>query len=160
MSYPVAHGSETPELEWASLAREVMPRIEWWAEGGKAGDPPLAYFFTSPYFDGLPASWKWGGMDPGDEKRGGEVEPPLVAMARFSGYGLTLAMATAGFLFLGWWVDGKLGTAPWLTLLGALVGATGGFYHILQHLIFFPREEARRKSAASGEAAQDEKGPK
>lgn len=81
----------------------------------------------------------------GNVAKGGE--PPLVTMARYSGHGLTLALATAGFLFLGWWMDGKLGTAPWLTILGALVGAGGGFYHILQHLIFFPRAEEERRKA-------------
>jgi len=99
-------------------------------------------------------------MESGNGEGGEKDEPPLVTLARFSGHGLTLAMATAAFLFLGWWVDGKLGTTPWLTLLGALVGAAGGFYHILQHLVFFPMEEARRKAAGKKEAAQDEKGLK
>jgi len=96
-------------------------------------------------------------MDRGS-KEGGDGEAPLVTMARFSGHGLTFAMATAGFLFLGWWVDGKLGTTPWLTILGALVGAAGGFYHILQHLVFFPREEARRRDAVASRPEVEEKG--
>jgi F0F1-type ATP synthase assembly protein I len=95
-------------------------------------------------------------MNPSDENEEGKGEPPLVAMARFSGYGLTLAMATAAFLFLGWWADGKLGTTPWLTLFGALVGAAGGFYHILQHLVFFPMEEERRKRSGEADPGREE----
>jgi hypothetical protein len=99
-------------------------------------------------------------MATSNEEGGGKGEPPLVTMARFSGHGLTLAMATIAFLFLGWWVDGKLGTTPWLTIVGALVGMAGGFYHILQHLVFFPREEARRKAAAEEKSGTDAEGLK
>lgn len=90
-------------------------------------------------------------MDRGEEKEG-RSEPALVTMARLSGHGLTLALATMAFLFLGKWADGKLGTTPWLTILGAMVGAAGGFYHMLQHLVFFPQEEERRKRAEAGRA--------
>lgn len=89
------------------------------------------------------------GVDPSKGREEETDEPPMVTLARFSGFGMTLALATAVFLFLGRWADGKLGTAPWLTLLGAMVGAAGGFYHILQHLVFFPQEEERRKLAES-----------
>lgn len=88
-------------------------------------------------------------MREGDEEAP-DPESPLVSLARYSGHGLTLALATVLFLLLGWWADGRLGTAPLLTLAGALVGAAAGFYSMLQHLIFFPRaEEARRKAEAT-----------
>jgi F0F1-type ATP synthase assembly protein I len=39
-----------------------------------------------------------------------------------------LVAAVAAFTLLGWWLDGKLGhTTPWLLLVGAGVGMTGGF---------------------------------
>lgn len=39
-----------------------------------------------------------------------------------------LVAATGVFTALGWWADKKLGhTVPWLLLLGAAVGMTGGF---------------------------------
>jgi hypothetical protein len=100
-------------------------------------------------------------MDPGGEKKEAKEEPALVTMARFSGHGLTLAMSTAAFLFLGKWADSKLGTAPWLTLLGAMVGAAGGFYHMLQHLVFLPQEEERKKRAGSdGVGTREKDAPK
>jgi len=40
----------------------------------------------------------------------------------------SLVGAVAVFLGLGYWLDKKLGNeVPWLTMLGALVGMTGGF---------------------------------
>lgn len=42
--------------------------------------------------------------------------------------GLDLAVAELVFLLLGWKLDSWLGTAPWLLLVGALVGMTVGFY--------------------------------
>ena len=88
--------------------------------------------------------------------KGGE-EPVAVTLARFSGLGLTLAMATTAFLFLGRWADGRLGTDPWFTLLGAMVGAAGGFYHILQHLIFIPQREEELRKAEERRAQSEAK---
>lgn len=39
-----------------------------------------------------------------------------------------LVAAVGVFLGLGYWLDKKLGNeVPWLTMLGALIGMTGGF---------------------------------
>jgi F0F1-type ATP synthase assembly protein I len=88
-----------------------------------------------------------------------EEESSLVTMARLSGHGLTLALATGLFLLLGWWADGRLGTTPLLTIVGALIGAAAGFYSMLQHLILIPREaEARREkdgTRVGGDAPTD-----
>jgi len=88
------------------------------------------------------------------ETEGEEQESSLVAMARYSGHGLTLALSMVLFLMLGWWADGKLGTSPVLTLIGAFVGAAAGFYSMLQHLILAPRARER----AEAEAGQAEGG--
>lgn len=32
---------------------------------------------------------------------------------------------------LGWWVDDKLGSAPWLLILGVIVGFVVGIVHLL-----------------------------
>jgi F0F1-type ATP synthase assembly protein I len=40
----------------------------------------------------------------------------------------SLVGAVAVFTFLGYWLDRKLGNeVPWLTMLGAFIGMTGGF---------------------------------
>src|SRR5204863_3826793 len=62
-------------------------------------------------------------------------DPVMVSMARYSGYGLQLAGSVGLFMAGGWWVDGKLGTTPLLTILGALGGGTAGFYSLYSHLV-------------------------
>jgi F0F1-type ATP synthase assembly protein I len=36
--------------------------------------------------------------------------------------------------WLGWWLDGQLGTSPWLLLVGIFLGAAGGFYSLVSRL--------------------------
>ncbi|MCM2267193.1 MAG: AtpZ/AtpI family protein [Elusimicrobiales bacterium] len=48
--------------------------------------------------------------------------------------GLELAGAVLLGLWLGYWLDGRLGTRPWLTLAGALLGLVGGFYRVAKEL--------------------------
>ncbi len=59
----------------------------------------------------------------------------MVSMARYSGYGLQLAASVGLFMAAGWWVDGKLGTTPLLTIVGALGGGAAGFYSLYVHLV-------------------------
>lgn len=59
--------------------------------------------------------------------------------ADYLGHGLTMAASTLLFLWLGTKADGWLGTDPWLTLLGAFVGAGAGFYYMIHHLVVVPR---------------------
>ncbi|MFP3948532.1 MAG: AtpZ/AtpI family protein [Longimicrobiales bacterium] len=54
----------------------------------------------------------------------------IAASARFAGHGLTFALATLVFLLVGNWADGRLGTEPLLTVVGGLVGAAAGFWHL------------------------------
>jgi F0F1-type ATP synthase assembly protein I len=66
--------------------------------------------------------------------------PPVADAAPFLGHGLAWALSTALFLFLGWLLDGWLGTMPLFTILGAFVGAGAGFYSLYHHLVVRPRE--------------------
>ena len=34
-------------------------------------------------------------------------------------------------IWVGYWLDGRLGTSPWLTLAGALAGMALGFYNVI-----------------------------
>lgn len=45
---------------------------------------------------------------------------------RYAGLGIELAAAVGLLSLLGWWIDGRLGTAPWALVVGALVGLIGG----------------------------------
>lgn len=50
----------------------------------------------------------------------------------YMGMGFQLAAAMVAFGALGWWLDGQLGTAPWLMVVGLLMGATGGMVNIIR----------------------------
>ena len=65
-------------------------------------------------------------------------EPVMVSLARYSGLGLQLAASVGLFMAGGRWLDGKLDTGPWLTLVGAFVGAAAGFYSLYSHLVRKP----------------------
>lgn len=65
--------------------------------------------------------------------------------ARYLGVGLTAGLSTLLFLFIGSRADGWLGTTPWLTLIGAFVGAAAGFYHMYYHLVIAPRGREQQK---------------
>lgn len=81
-------------------------------------------------------------MDQENEGR----RPRLAAEAgRYLGHGLTWALSTVLFLFLGRVVDRWLGTTPLFTILGAFVGAGAGFYNLYYHIVVEPRERERRR---------------
>lgn len=46
--------------------------------------------------------------------------------------GLQLALSVAVFFFIGYWVDGLLGTWPWCTITGAFIGAVGGLIKFIR----------------------------
>lgn len=77
-----------------------------------------------------------GGRDP---------RPPMAQAGEVLGVGLQFAGAILLFLFVGRWLDGVLGTDPWLLLIGVLVGASAGFYSLYRQLVIAPRERERRE---------------
>lgn len=65
--------------------------------------------------------------------------------AEVMGVGLQFAAAILIFLFIGGWLDDRLGTAPWLLILGVMLGAGGGFYSMYRRLVIQPRERSEEK---------------
>lgn len=65
------------------------------------------------------------------------------------GVGLQFAGAILLFLFLGRWLDERLGTEPWLLLGGVLVGSVAGFVSLYRQLVIGPRERERRREEES-----------
>jgi ATP synthase protein I len=47
--------------------------------------------------------------------------------AQLASVGLEMGVAVAIGYGIGWWADKKLGTKPWLMLVGVLVGVAAGF---------------------------------
>ena len=54
--------------------------------------------------------------------------------AEFAGLGIQLGMTFALFALLGWWLDKRLGTGPWLTIVLVFVGAAAGFYSVYRRV--------------------------
>ncbi len=53
----------------------------------------------------------------------------------YLGMGLQIAAAMSAFGALGWWLDGKYGTTPWLLAAGVVLGATGGMISVVRTTI-------------------------
>ena len=62
-----------------------------------------------------------------------EHEPsPWRALGRVGMLGTTLVAATVVGLVLGYWLDRWLGSSPWLTMLGTLLGIAAGYVQIIR----------------------------
>ncbi len=67
-------------------------------------------------------------------------------VAVYAGLGVQFALSILVFLFLGQWLDRKLGTSPLLLILGVFLGAAAGFYSMYRRLMADQRrEESLRK---------------
>lgn len=59
---------------------------------------------------------------------------------QYLGHGLTWALSVLLFLGIGAWLDTKVGTSPFLLIIGAFVGGGAGFYSLYHHIVIEPRE--------------------
>ena len=86
--------------------------------------------------------------DPGDDttKRGLEsslravrsVGPLLTA-------GIQLAVTVVAMFFIGRWLDGKFDTAPWLMIVGGLIGSAGGMVSFIRTALSVGRSESDKQ---------------
>ncbi len=53
---------------------------------------------------------------------------------RLSSIGLVLAISVALGAVGGWWLDNYLGTDPWLTIVGLVLGSAAGFYELIREV--------------------------
>ena len=75
----------------------------------------------------------------------GRRKSSAVGGGELAGIGFQLAATVFVFLFIGRWLDGRLGTDPWLTMICVFVGAAAAFYSMY------------RKLTAAQKRARDEK---
>ncbi len=69
-----------------------------------------------------------GGGEGRDEGKLSDVGEGYRKAAPYMAASSSLVGAVLVFTFLGHWLDGKLGLkVPWFTMLGAVLGITGGF---------------------------------
>lgn len=55
-----------------------------------------------------------------------------VAYGIYGVVGVQLAAAVVAGLFFGNYLDKKLGTLPWLTITGLILGSAAGFYNLVR----------------------------
>lgn len=66
---------------------------------------------------------------------------------KYGGIGLQFAGSIVLFLYVGRWVDSRLGSTPWGLILGVFVGAGAAFYSMYRRLMAdLRRDEEARKS--------------
>jgi len=63
--------------------------------------------------------------------------------ASYTHLGLTLAVSVLVCFFLGYWLDGKIGTRPLLAIAGAFLGATAGFINLVRTLNAMQKKSER-----------------
>jgi F0F1-type ATP synthase assembly protein I len=56
----------------------------------------------------------------------------LTTLTRLASVGIEFSLSTVVGLLGGRWLDGKLGTAPWLMIVGLLLGVTAGMRSLLR----------------------------
>lgn len=88
----------------------------------------------------------------------GEVK--ATSGGEFAGLGLQFAVSIVAFLYLGQWLDRKLGTAPWLLIIGVFTGAGAAFYSMYRKLMAAQaREEAASAERKAARTAPGSTGP-
>lgn len=88
---------------------------------------------------------------PGPGPGGGHSDngPPEegFSVSEFAGVGIQFAVSILLFLYVGQWLDKRLGTAPWLLIIGVFLGAGASFYSMYRKLMAAQaRDEAARKA--------------
>jgi len=73
--------------------------------------------------------------DPSGEREQASAGGGGPSPAQFAGSGVQFVVAILLFLYIGKWLDAKLGTAPWLLMLGVFVGAGAGFYSFYRRIM-------------------------
>ena len=84
-----------------------------------------------------------GGSGPSSERKRVVRE-----LGRYTGFGLAWALSVLFFLLIGYWLDGRLGTLPWLTIAGAFLGAAGGFLSLYRGITAAAADEEERREGS------------
>lgn len=87
--------------------------------------------------------------DDNDQDSSGSSFVRLLATTRdispYIGLGFQLAASILVFLFLGRWVDGKLGTYPVFMIIGAFIGGAGGMIGFIRTVLKHEKRIKRKK---------------
>ncbi|MGD8699799.1 MAG: AtpZ/AtpI family protein [Gemmatimonadales bacterium] len=75
----------------------------------------------------------------------------------YLGLGLTFALSALLFAWLGSLLDGRLGSSPAFTLLGAFIGAAAGFYNLVRSAMDLQKGEKSKKNETDGNTEPSKK---
>ena len=91
------------------------------------------------------------GSGPGSVPPGKGQSEEGFSISEFAGVGIQFGLSIILFLYVGQWLDRKLGTAPWLLIIGVFLGAGLGFYSMYRKIMAAQaRDEAARKARREG----------
>ena len=82
-----------------------------------------------------------------DEKRTQPSPKQGLSGADFAGLGLQFAFAIVAFLFLGQWIDKRLGTDGMFTIAGVFIGAGGAFYSMYRKVSAAQKQDDEERKA-------------
>jgi F0F1-type ATP synthase assembly protein I len=68
--------------------------------------------------------------------------PNAISGGEFAGIGFQFAVVILVFTGIGYWLDRRLGTSPWLLVLGVFAGAAGGIFSMYKKVTAVQRREA------------------
>lgn len=85
----------------------------------------------------------------GEVVRSKDRPSPFFEAAKVSSVGLEMGVATGIGWGLGYWLDGKYGTGPWLMLVGLLFGVAAGFNGLIRTTRQVNANAARNAELAS-----------
>lgn len=71
-------------------------------------------------------------QEPRSRDSSGRTPPPANAWIGLSSVGFEFVFSVLVPGALGWWLDRKFGTGPWLLLVGLLFGFGAGFYRLMK----------------------------
>jgi len=80
---------------------------------------------------------------PTGDRQGARNASKVPSGGEYAGAGLQLAMTLVAFMFLGIWLDKRLGSTPWFVIICVFVGAAAGFYSIYRRLMGSAKRDAR-----------------
>jgi ATP synthase protein I len=85
-----------------------------------------------------------------DDERRSEVNKTTadeLSISRFAGVGLQFIIAIVLFLYLGKWVDSRLGTGPAFLIVGVFLGAGASFYSLYRKISAAQKADDARRAA-------------
>ena len=71
------------------------------------------------------------------------ARPRLSSGSEYAGAGLHFAATIGLFAYLGYWLDKRMGSSPWLIILGVFAGAGLAFFSLYRRVIKPPAERPK-----------------